>query len=160
MLDSGKIYEIIRTLIENQNKNMKMNSLLQKFKISKSDTGELVEKVNEYLKDFNMELVENQKLLIISKDNKNNVLDDKVREIIILGTIIKLEGGKISKNRLNAYEKLIKFDFKLDLYKLGYFYENKVNDDTYVEIGWRFLLEFPNFEPIKILDRFINVDIE
>ncbi|KAG0434431.1 hypothetical protein DMUE_5189 [Dictyocoela muelleri] len=174
MIDDSTICRMVRTLINSHERNISMTTLLKKFDINKSDTGPVYELINEKLHTFGMELAENQKLLIVKKNNlkngknkfncneeileKNNNkhISNKIRELIIIGTIIILEGGKIEKTKFESLKSRINFKFSTNLVRLGYICENKINEDVYVEFGWRFNLEFPMFDPTKILNFYID----
>lgn len=175
MIDDYTICRMVRTLINTHEKNITMATLMRKFNINRSDTGTAYELINNKLLPLGMELAESQKLLIVKRKDRRTInnkinsdnseektdtmqsgCDAKVKELIIIGTLIVLEGGKIEKSKFESLKSMISFKFCLNLQRLGYIAEIKINEDLYVELGWRFLLEFPRFEPAMALNLYCD----
>ncbi|EPR78280.1 hypothetical protein SLOPH_2474 [Spraguea lophii 42_110] len=173
-----EIGQIVRYIIESHKKGIRSirRNISSEFKISKTDYPSTIQKVAEKFEELGITLVGidcmvpqsyvNAEKYFLVKNNNEHVKKIKVeindfdlKLMILIFTIIFTEGDHVGHPRLikilSKSEKLKNYDligFINTMKRKGYLNITKIDEELIVDFNWRFYVEFPNFNPIKIMD--------
>jgi hypothetical protein len=188
--------QIIRLIIDNQNRSLTTNKkeIKQKHKIDPKKYIEVIEEVDSRLREMGMMLVGvekdsivgfiraekyfivkeygtneiNKKRKRMSGDVKVDVRGDWFTRLLILLTLMYLEGGCVYLRRLIHLLRKIEIlgdekeimDYINDIKSKGYVRTYRCEDECYVKLSWRFYSDFPNFDPSFIFKGIIEETVE